>query len=309
MAASWNISIGSVKSVTRNSKIPRISKKTVKAIPYARGFKRPSKTTHNAYKKEIDNYFHDLPFPTSPDVWLAQYVEKGQTVDDFTESTPWLSNRKMVRYNGQFDKSGNTMKTKYPGSKISIVEMRMENQEELIKPDLDSLCNYSSSFLQVPVEQLQPIKIVRQGQSLSVEGHPSHRLQYREAGGKIQLCCSSVLSLIREKIGSRALCLVAVTMFDLYEDEPNLFVAGLAQGNRRVAVFSFCRYDPAFTFRSEFWYEHSIKKTNTNLREKEIQARSSKILVYEICHLLGLNHCIHFACVMNGSGHLAEDYS
>ena len=89
MAVSWRISIGSVKSVTRNSKMPRMSKKTVKAIPFARGFKRPNKkqqnvaighTTNNAYKNRIDSFFHDLPFPTSPDDWLAQYVEEGQTV-------------------------------------------------------------------------------------------------------------------------------------------------------------------------------------------------------------------------------------
>lgn len=298
--------------------MPRITKKTVKSIPYARGFKRPSKqqqnvalgqTTNNAYKVDIDNFFTDLPFPTSPDDWLAQYVEKGQTVDEFLASTPWLSARKIVRYRGNFDKGGKTMKTKYPDSKITIVEISMENEEEHIKPDLESLCNYSTSFLQVPVEQLPPIKIIKQGQKLSVQGHPGIKLQYREASGQLQLCCSSVLSLLREKMVPQTLCLVAVTMFDLYQDEPDLFVAGLAQGNRRVAVFSFCRYDPAFTFSSEFWYEHRIKKTNRNLRIKEIQARSSKILVHEICHLLGLDHCIHFACVMNGSGHLTEDYS
>eukprot|EP00698_Gefionella_okellyi_P003052 TRINITY_DN12872_c0_g1_i1.p3 TRINITY_DN12872_c0_g1~~TRINITY_DN12872_c0_g1_i1.p3 ORF type:complete len:122 (+),score=33.82 TRINITY_DN12872_c0_g1_i1:808-1173(+) len=26
-------------------------------------------------------------------------------------------------------------------------------------------------------------------------------------------------------------------------------------------------------------------------------------------HLLGFDHCIYYACVMNGSGHLAEDFS
>lgn len=318
MAVVLRIFVGSVKSATRSSKMPRITKKTVKSIPYARGFKRPNKhqqrvavghTTNNAYKVDIEIFFADLPLPTSPDDWLAQYVEKGQTVEQFKASTPWLSTRKIVRYRGLFDKSGKTMKTKYPDSKIVIVEICMESEQEQIKPELESLCKYSSSFLQVPVEKLPPIKIIKEGQKLSVQGHPNHKLQYREAAGKVQLCCSSVLSLLREKMGSQTLCLVAVTMFDLYQDEPDLFVAGLAQGNRRVAVFSFCRYDPAFTFSSEFWYEHSIKKTNTDLREREIQARSSKILVHEICHLLGLDHCIHFACVMNGSGHLTEDYS
>merc|ERR1712013_873129 len=50
-------------------KMPRVTKKTVKSIPYARGFKRPSKqqqnvaigsTTHSAYKVDIESFFPDL---------------------------------------------------------------------------------------------------------------------------------------------------------------------------------------------------------------------------------------------------------
>ena len=33
-----------------------------------------------------------------------------------------------------------------------------------------------------------------------------------------------------------ALCVVGVTMVDLYQDSPDLFIAGLAQGNTRLAV-------------------------------------------------------------------------
>ena len=29
----------------------------------------------------------------------------------------------------------------------------------------------------------------------------------------------------------------------------------------------------------------------------------------KIGHLLGMAHCVHFACCMNGSGHLAEDFA
>ena len=44
-------------------------------------------------------------------------------------------------------------------------------------------------------------------------------------------------------------------MSDLYDEEPDLFVAGMAAGNHRVGVFSFCRYDPNLKFSSEFWYK------------------------------------------------------
>ena len=38
--------------------------------------------------------------------------------------------------------------------------------------------------------------------------------------------------------------MIALTMLDLYEAPPDLFVAGLAGGAKGAAVFSFARYDP-----------------------------------------------------------------
>jgi len=43
-------------------------------------------------------------------------------------------------------------------------------------------------------------------------------------------------------------------------------------------------------------------------RAKQLQAASSKVTVHELLHLLGLDHCIYFACLMNGSGSLDEDH-
>ena len=33
------------------------------------------------------------------------------------------------------------------------------------------------------------------------------------------------------------------------------------------------------------------------------------MLPIQIGHLLGMAHCVHFACCINGSGHLAEDFA
>ena len=41
-----------------------------------------------------------------------------------------------------------------------------------------------------------------------------------------------------------SLGVIALTMHDMYEAPPDLFVAGLAGGSKGVAVFSFARYDP-----------------------------------------------------------------
>ena len=54
--------------------------------------------------------------------------------------------------------------------------------------------------------------------------------------GHIQLKVDSIHSLLRQHIPEDALCLIGLTMMDLFEDETDLFVAGLAAGNQRVAV-------------------------------------------------------------------------
>jgi len=75
-----------------------------------------------------------------------------------------------------------------------------------------------------------------------------------------------------------------------------------------VAVFSFCRYDPHF-------YEKVLKrkkKRKINYTKDDCRVfllRSCKVMVHEIAHLFGIVHCGFWSCLMNGSGHLEEDFS
>ena len=63
----------------------------------------------------------------------------------------------------------------------------------------------------------------------------------------------------------------------------------------RVGVYSFARYDPAF-----------YGQPRGPDYEKTLLRRSCKVLVHETAHMFGLQHCIYFRCVLNGSNHLAE---
>ena len=54
--------------------------------------------------------------------------------------------------------------------------------------------------------------------------------------GSLQIRADSIHNQLQQTIPNDALCLVGLTMADLYEDDPDLFVAGLAAGNLRVAV-------------------------------------------------------------------------
>ena len=96
-------------------------------------------------------------------------------------------------------------------------------------------------------------------------------------------------------------------MHDLFADHSDLFVAGMAAGNHRVGVFSFYRYQPSLQFSTEYWYQVTNQLVNDDTATVMLQ-RSCKLLVHEICHILGVDHCIFYSCCMNGSGHLDEDY-
>lgn len=41
----------------------------------------------------------------------------------------------------------------------------------------------------------------------------------------------------------------------------------------------------------------------------EYERRAGKLLVHELMHIYGVDHCVYHACVMNGTGHLVEDFS
>ena len=135
------------------------------------------------------------------------------------------------------------------------------------------------------------------------------RTRYDATSGHSQIFVQSVLSLLKRSVPSDARCLVAITLHDFYSEESDLFIAGLAQGNSRVAAFSFFRYDPRLKYGEEFWYDWRIKQNKSAQLSKIILLRSCRLLTHEIGHLLGIDHCIYYGCLMNGSGHIKEDIS
>merc|ERR1712188_164199 len=69
-----------------------------------------------------------------------------------------------------------------------------------------------------------------------------------------------------------------------------------------VGVFSFARYDPSGRFLSEGLTLPPL----TDAEKNEVLRRSCRVLAHEGTHVVGLKHCIHFACLMNGSNNLEE---
>ena len=52
----------------------------------------------------------------------------------------------------------------------------------------------------------------------------------------------------------------------------------------------------------------STKVTYCEKLKFKCKENGYQVTVHELLHLLGLDHCIYFACLMNGSGSLEEDH-
>jgi archaemetzincin len=92
-----------------------------------------------------------------------------------------------------------------------------------------------------------------------------------------------------------SVCLLGVTMEDLYPDPTWNYVFGEAMLDRRVGVYSLVRFYPAF------WGEK-----DTPASDQLALVRSLKVLVHETGHMFGVHHCQTYECVMNGSNNLPE---
>jgi archaemetzincin len=322
--------------------MPKLNKKSAASekrfVPYARGFTPPTKRIQLAAigndknlpefssGKDSDQFFSEIPQPTDIDDWLAQYCEDGQTYREFCQECPWLSPRKWVYTKQKFISKGKTIVEKYPEGKIYLLPLGEFDSDHCV--NFDHLREFSQIYLGIKVVSLPGVKLDIRDRSVSwIEDSGSasnsggqrtssrikkHTLnaRFNSKPKHYQIRVDEVLLKLKEKIPDDALCMIALTMSDLYGDETDLFVAGMAAGRHRVAIFSFARYDPTLSFDIGDWYgiKQDTKGMECEERKRIILQRSCKLLVHEIGHLLGIDHCVFYDCCMNGSGHLQEDF-
>ncbi|KAL4227866.1 metallopeptidase [Mactra antiquata] len=315
------------------------AKKVEASIPYASGFSKPSVTScqnaigysgpiphefdPSAGKNNFD-FFPPIPNPSSVDDWLAQYCEEGQTYKQFLNECPWLSSRKRKYMSQDFVSSGKSIKDKYPNGKVYILPVGQFSAED--KKFFPSLIEYIQIYLGLPVGVLNEVKLdIEDGKVFWVE-EPEVKVQSKQRRSKrvkrhqltsrfnletehLQVGVDSNLFQLRNLIPDDAICMIGLTMLDLFGENSDLFVAGMAAGNQRVAIFSLYRYDPCLSFSTEHWFQiENDHKMPHKDRQRVILQRGCKLVVHEICHLLGIDHCIFYDCCMNGSGHLSEDF-
>jgi archaemetzincin len=150
-------------------------------------------------------------------------------------------------------------------------------------PSLDQLKQFAEAFFALPVE-LRP--------AVDLAGLP---ITSRIRSGARQLLTSDILTWLQTRLPKDAYCILAITMADLYPADDWNFVFGQASLRERVGVYSFARYDPGF-----------YGEARDDRAGQLILLRSCKVLAHETGHMFGLQHCIYFRCLMNGSNHLGE---
>jgi archaemetzincin len=222
--------------------------------------------------------FEPIPKP-GPHDWLANHPEPGQTFDQFVRSKPHRPDKQR--------------------SKLYLQPLGEFTEGR--SPPLEQLQQFAAALFMLDVEVLPPI-------SLAEARITTRRNQYT---GQTQLLTGDILTLLRKKLPDDACALLGITMVDLYPEESWNFVFGQASLRHRVGVYSFARYDPRFYGErapSHFEDPPGPRRGGglTPNEQKLMLRRSCKVLAHETAHMFGIQHCIHFCCLMNGSNHLAE---
>ncbi|CAF0744533.1 unnamed protein product [Adineta steineri] len=231
------------------------------------------KTMKMAVTKEIEESFQPVPRPNGGD-WLAQHNERGQTMESFQQTSS-----KAIPHG--------THKTIYIQPIGSFNHPRAAPLDVIIK-------FVRIFFSGCEVELLPTVDFTKD-------------MRKRDLGGQPQYLTGDFHNYLvqtrPQRDPRRELLCVAVTMADIYPGEGWNFVYGEARPKDGVGVYSFARLDPLF-YRADF--EEILRTSLTEEHRILMFRRCIKVLLHEIGHLFGLNHCIYYVCLMNGANNEKE---
>jgi archaemetzincin len=199
-----------------------------------------------------------------PGDWLARFHETGITFDEYVAMRPTgvIGDRKV----------------------IVLQPLGSFTKEQLT--GLLLLADYAEAFFYQPVRVGRVTALPKRGQRLRREA--GRTWLQRHTGTILEALETSMLS-------PDAICVLGITMDDLYPEESWNYVFGEATLEKRVGVYSLARY------QARFWGE-----PETNDSRRLLTLRSFKVLAHEAGHMFSLPHCRRYECLMNGSNSLDE---
>jgi archaemetzincin len=220
---------------------------------------------------------------------LPETLRQALTPDGDFEPIPnpgpsdWLANH---REDGQtFDEYVRSHPNRPEQTRSKIYLQPLGEFPAAESPSLDRLRQFAAAFFMMDVRVLP---------ALSLADAPMTRRRNLSTG-KAQLLTGDILALLKRKLPDDAFALLGIAMTDSYPEESWNFVFGQASLRDRVGAYSFARYDPRF-------YGDQLPEDWRTLMLR----RSCKVLAHETAHMFGIQHCVYYQCLMNGSNHLAE---
>jgi archaemetzincin len=195
-----------------------------------------------------------------PGDWMERFHESGMTFEQYVASRP----------------------VERQGLRTTLVLQPLGRFVKGDREQLNELVTYTEAFFDTKVRLAPIAELPKAGQ--------------RFRGSTVQYHTGSILGWLAEsRLPRDAVCVLGVTMEDLYPESSWNYVFGEATLEKRVGVYSLARY------QARFWGQ---KETPESRRLASL--RSFKVLAHETGHMFSLPHCRRYECLMNGSNSLEE---
>lgn len=205
--------------------------------------------------------------PPLPGDWLATHEERGQTFDDYVAQDPVgaTDTRRVLAF-------------------LPVGEFHDDARRAA-----EAAATFAGLWFDIPTRTLDGAELT------PLEDWSRERTTM--AGAPIRQVRTEwfLRRLLPRNLPDDAVCLVGVTMADLYPGPDWNYVFGEADLRRRVGVYSLVRYFP------EFWGDVPTPANGTLALR-----RTLTVVVHEIGHTFGIEHCTSFECNMAGSNSLQE---
>lgn len=228
------------------------------------------------------------------DSWLNKVTEKGQNIKQFTSSSyrNEITSQRNILYIVKLDLDNLFLELK---QKNIIDNKEILKMQEISKflPSAEDLAINLYKFTRMKTKVLNPL-------SINLED-----LTWRIKDNRIQFHTSDIQNYLIKNSLEDTYTIIGLTSLDLYANEKNNGLIGEATLDERVAICSIIRYHPLYKQKLNECNENEIIQLFEKNRDeimKDIFISTVIVLFHECLHTMGIRHCIHFVCMMNG-GH------